>query len=420
MAATLILIFSIGYCAIALEKLTRINKAAAALLTGVVCWTAYGAFSHGAPRVVEQQLVGSVSDISGILFFLMGAMTIVELIDSYQGFCIITDRITLGSRRSLLWTLCGLTFFLSAVLDNLTTTIIMVSLLVKVLEDRGDRPLFAGMIVIAANAGGAWTPIGDVTTTMLWIGDRISSTAVMSALIIPSLLCLIVPLVLVSLRMKDQPRLPPITPGAQCNVTDTLKRNIIFFSGLAVLVLVPVFKAITHLPPYMGILFGLGVLWVITEIMNLNEKRDEHSVSRALRNIDLPSILFFLGILLAVAALHASGLLPRLAAFIDINIENKNMIILLVGLLSSIVDNVPLVAAVMNMYDLSQIPKDHHFWMFLSYCAGTGGSCLVIGSAAGIAAMGIVKIDFFWYVKKIAPLALVGYLAGALWFILVG
>jgi Na+/H+ antiporter NhaD/arsenite permease-like protein len=203
-------------------------------------------------------------------------------------------------------------------------------------------------------------------------------------------------------------------------VTDTLKRNIIFFSGLAVLVLVPVFKAITHLPPYMGILFGLGVLWVITEIMNLNEKRDEHSVSRALRNIDLPSILFFLGILLAVAALHASGLLPRLAAFIDINIENKNMIILLVGLLSSIVDNVPLVAAVMNMYDLSQIPKDHHFWMFLSYCAGTGGSCLVIGSAAGIAAMGIVKIDFFWYVKKIAPLALVGYLAGALWFILVG
>jgi Na+/H+ antiporter NhaD/arsenite permease-like protein len=418
MTTTLIFIFTIGYCAIALEKLTKINKAAAALLTGVLCWTAYGAFSPD-KYLVAQQLIKHVGDLSGILFFLMGAMTIVQMMDSYNGFRIITDRITTKSKLPLLWTLGIIAFFLSAVLDNLTTTIVMVSLLLKLVSDRKERLLFAGIIVIAANAGGAWTPIGDVTTTMLWIGGRISSLPVMYSLLIPSLLCLFVPLIMLSLSMKGTFQSPSKRDNPSENGISALQRNIVFFTGLGALIFVPIFKTITHLPPYMGILFGLGILWVITELMHLKEKKEEFSVSRALQNIDMPSILFFLGILLAVAALQAAGLLPRLAAFIDATIGNKDVILLMVGLFSSIIDNVPLVAAVMNMYGLSEFPKDHRFWMLLSYCAGTGGSCLIIGSAAGIAAMALVKIDFLWYVKRIMPLALAGYLAGAAWFIFV-
>ena len=420
MGIAIIIVFILGYLFITLEHSININKAATALLTGVLCWTLY-IFSSTDPHLVNEQLTEHLGEISGILFFLMGAMTIVELIDAHDGFDVITDAITTLSKKKLLWIICFLAFFLSAVLDNLTTTIVMVSLLRKLIDDKKDRMLFIGMIVIAANAGGAWSPIGDVTTTMLWIGGQVTTKNIIINLFIPSLICLIVPLLAVSFTVKGNIERPISANSNDKKPASFFQRKVIFFSGLGILLFVPVFKTVTHLPPFMGMLFGLGSLWVISELIHKDKDefdKDTYSVLHALRKIDMPSVLFFLGILIAISAIQSTGQLGQLASFMDAKIANINLIVISIGLLSSIVDNVPLVAASMGMYDLQTYPTDHYFWEFLAYCAGTGGSALIIGSAAGVAAMGMEKIDFFWYVKKISWLALIGYFAGAFTYIL--
>jgi NhaD family Na+/H+ antiporter len=410
--AILIAVFVIGYAAIALEHPLKINKAASALLTGVLVWTVY-VLAGSDKAAVSNELTEHLGEVSGILFFLLGAMTIVELIDAHDGFEVITSRITTNSKRKLLWIICLLTFFLSAVLDNLTTAIVMVTMVRRLVQDQKERLFVVGMIVIAANAGGAWSPIGDVTTTMLWIGGQITSRIILK-LFLPSLVCLVVPLLVVSFLMKGNVKKPSAGPSP--SKTSAFERNVVFFSGLAVLVFVPVFKAITHLPPYMGILFGLGLLWVVTELIHQQKephKKTQLSVAQALRNIDVPSILFFLGILLAISALESAHLLEHLARFMDQRIGNQSLIVILIGFLSAVVDNVPLVAATMGMYDLRTHPTDSFLWEFIAYCAGTGGSILIIGTAAGVAAMGIEKIDFVWYLKRIGWLAALGYLTGA-------
>ncbi len=419
---TLILItFIVGYLAITAEHGLRINKAAIALLTGVSCWTLY-AFTQQDVHLVSHQLAEHVGEISGILFFLMGAMAIVELIDAHDGFDIITSRITTRNKRKLLWLLSTITFFLSAVLDNLTTTIVMVSLVRKLFPASDTRLLFVSVVVIAANAGGAWSPIGDVTTTMLWIGGQITSTATMAHLILPSIVCTVVPCALISIRLKGEVE---NMPAAKTLNTQSLgrDRNLVFAIGLLSLIFVPVFKSITHLPPYMGILGALGLLWVITELIHAGKDerdKDRFSVLYALRKIDMPSILFFLGILLAIGVLQHTGVLTSTAQWLDQHVGNINLVVIIIGFLSAIVDNVPLVAAAMGMYDMTVYPTDSYFWQFLAYSAGTGGSMLIIGSAAGVAAMGIEKINFMWYLKHVSWLALVGFLVGAGVFILQG
>ena len=412
MATTILVIFVLGYMAIALEHSIKLNKAASALVTAVLCWTVY--ISHAPDtHTVNEQLGEHLGEIASILFFLLGAMTIVELIDAHDGFEVITSCIKTAKKTKLLWLISLLAFLLSAVLDNLTTTIVMVSLIRKMVKDKETRLFFCGLVVIAANAGGAWSPIGDVTTTMLWIAEKVSTVQLVRQLILPSLACLVAPLVLVSLRMKG--KIEIVETETKTNNRD---RNIVFITGILVLLSVPVFKTISHLPPYMGMLLGLGIMWVITEIIH-HEKdtQDKHflSVQYALRKIDTPSILFFLGILLSVSALGSIGALTNVAESLNKHIGNPVMIVSIIGVASSIVDNVPLVAAAMGMY---QFPTDHFFWHFLAYCAGTGGSLLIIGSAAGVAAMGIEKIEFFWYLKRIGWLALAGYVAGILIFLL--
>ncbi|RYY66306.1 MAG: sodium:proton antiporter [Chitinophagaceae bacterium] len=420
MTTILVFVFVLGYVTITLEHPLRLNKAATALVTGVLCWTVF-IMASGNREHVAEGLMQHLGDTAQILFFLMGAMTIVELIDAHDGFEIITQRITTRSKRKLIWILCTLAFALSAVLDNLTTTIVMVSLARKLITEKEDRLYFAGAIVVAANAGGAWSPIGDVTTTMLWIGGQVTALNIIRSLFLPSLVCLLVPMLWLSLRMRGKVATPKEPPSNECTPLERRNRNIVFYSGLCILLLVPVFKTVTHLPPFMGILLGLGVLWIIVEI--LHHEKDEadrahYTVAYALRKIDTPSILFFLGILLAISALESSGLLGNAARSLDNALGNQNLVVLAIGLLSAIVDNVPLVAASMGMYDLATYPTDHPFWEFLAYSTGTGGSALIIGSAAGIAAMGIEKIDFIWYLKRISWLALIGFFAGALVYML--
>lgn len=415
MIALVIGIFIAGYIAIATEHFININKAASALVTGVLCWVVY-ILSVTDKEIVSEQLTEHLGELSGILFFLMGAMTIVELIDVHNGFEIITKRINQRGKRKLLWIVSFITFFLSPALDNLTTTIVMISLIRKLLDDPKNRLLFAGMIVISSNAGGAWSPIGDVTTTMLWIGGQITAANIVVKLILPSIACMIVPLMVLSFRLKGNAQRPTIVNNENGPAIPSRTQHIIFFSGVIILILVPVFKTVTHLPPYMGILIGLGILWIITEIMHGSKDSDDKhflSVAYALRKIDSPSILFFLGILMSIAALQVTGILTDVAAWMDNHLANTNVIVLSFGLLSSIIDNVPLVAASQGMYDLNQYPTDHFFWEFLAYCTGTGGSVLIIGSAAGVAAMGMEKISFFWYLKRFSLLALLGYFAGA-------
>jgi len=422
METLIVIIFILGYSAIAFEQFVRINKAASALVTGVLCWTVY-ILSSANKQDVIMQLDHHMGSLSGILFFLMCAMTIVELVDAHNGFEFITARITQTNKIKLIWLLGFITFFLSAVLDNLTTTIVIVSLIRKLIPESKDRLFFAGITVIAANAGGAWTPIGDVTTTMRWIGGQISTWNIIIRLFIPSMISLIVPLVIVSFMingtiLKDEPDIETK------KVRDDLSRIhqfIVFSSGILMLILIPVFKTLTHLPPYMGALIALGLLWVITGF--IHDKMDEQikkklSLSSALKKIDSPTILFFLGILLSVASLGSIGLLPKLASWITATIINENIVLFLLGLISAVIDNVPLVAAVQGMYSLDQYPLNHNFWLLLAYCAGTGGSILIIGSAAGVAAMGMEKINFFWYLKKISFLALLGYFAGIITFML--
>jgi Na+/H+ antiporter NhaD/arsenite permease-like protein len=412
MEILIIAIFIIGYGAIALEHPLRINKAASALITGVLCWTIY-ILASANKEMVSGQLTEHLGDVAGILFFLLGAMTIVELIDAHDGFEVITRRITTQSKRKLLWIVCLLTFFLSAVLDNLTTAIVMASMIRKLLDQKADRMFFVGIVVIAANAGGAWSPIGDVTTTMLWIGGQITSANIVLKLIAPSLVCLLVPLIIVSFMIKGKAQRASAASSLR---TTAFERNLVLFSGMIVLILVPVFKTVTHLPPYMGILLGLGVLWVINEFIHQRKTEQERkllSVAHALRAIDVPSILFFLGILISISALESTHILERLARTMDQRIGNESLIVVCIGFLSAVVDNVPLVAATMGMYDLRIHPTDSYLWEFIAYCAGTGGSILIIGTAAGVAVMGIEKINFFWYLKKIGWLAALGYFAGA-------
>lgn len=437
----LALVFAAGYVLIILEHNTGIDKVAASLLTGVLCWTVY---TVGAPTLInvdmlppeflasqagnspadiariwvaEHQLMGRFGEIASILFFLLGAMTIVEMVDTYGGFEIITDRIHARSVTSLLWIIGLVTFFLSAALDNLTTTIVMISLVRKLVGKQEQRLWFAGLIVIAANAGGAWSPIGDVTTTMLWIGGQISSAAIIRSMFLPSLACLLVPLGLLSLQLRGQLVTPPAAAGSEARAFTVSRRhrNIMFAAGIGGLLFVPLFKTLTHLPPFMGMLFSLGVVWVISEI--LHDDRDAAldsgmHVLKVLRRIDTPSVLFFLGILTAVSALEATGLLRIAADALGHLIGQIHVIVFFIGLLSAVVDNVPLVAAVMGMYDLGTHPADDLVWLYLAFAAGTGGSCLIIGSAAGVAAMGMERINFFWYMRRIGVLALAGYLAG--------
>lgn len=411
--------FIIGYAAIALEHNIKINKAATALVTGAICWAIYALLTPDIHHAVES-LTEHLGEVSGILFFLLGAMTIVELIDAHDGFYIITDRIRTTNKKKLVWIVSIITFFLSAVLDNLTTTIVLVSLLRKIIKDRNERLMFAGLVIISANAGGAWSPIGDVTTTMLWIGGQITVTKIIAQTFIPSLVCMIIPTFIIGRQLKGKLERPQLADQKE-SIVPPGERSLVFWLGVASLLFVPVFKTITHLPPYMGVLFGLGILWIITEMIHSGRDEEEKgllSVNHALRKIDTPSILFFLGILLSIGALQSIGILNSLATWMDQTIGNINIITISIGLLSAVVDNVPLVAAAQGMYTLEQYPTDHYFWEFLAYCAGTGGSALIIGSAAGVAAMGLEKIEFFWYVKKISWLALIGYLTGAGVFIL--
>jgi len=420
MIALIIITFIVGYILIALENTIKINKAAIALITGVLCWTVYILFSSD-KSFVNEQLTGHLGELSGILFFLLGAMTIVELIDSHEGFDIISSRIKQTDKRKLLWIVSFITFFLSSILDNLTTTIVIVSLLRKLVKNQQDRLFFTGIVVIAANAGGAWSPIGDVTTTMLWIGGQITTVNIIFKLFLPSIVSLIVPVLVMSITFKGTLEIPIVKENKKSLELSSNHQSLVFFSGILILILVPVFKTFTHLPPYMGILIGLGFLWIITEMIHgKKEEPIKHSFSvvLALRKIDASSILFFLGILISIAALESTGILSGLAQWMTINIANDNVVVLSLGMLSAVVDNVPLVAAAQGMYDLTQYPTDHYFWEFLAYCTGTGGSILIIGSAAGVAAMGMEKIDFIWYFKKISFLAIIGYFAGAIVYML--
>ncbi len=417
MELILIAIFILGYAAIAFEHPLKINKTAPALLIGALMWAIWALVDPHNIDHISSELNLELASIAQILFFLLGAMTIVELIDAHQGFKIITNRITTKNARKLLWIVSIITFFLSAVLDNLTTAIVMVSLLRKLVHDKEQRLFFAGMVVIAANAGGAWSPIGDVTTTMLWIGGQISSVNIMKTLFLPSLVCMIVPLIVVGFRLKGEVKRDAYD-YTKAEKEEKVKGSLlILIMGIGALLFVPVFKTVTHLPPYLGMLFGLSVLWVVSELIHIDmseEEKKPYSAIHAISKIDVPSVLFFLGILLGIASLQGTGVLAELAAWMDRTIGNQDLIALSIGLLSAVIDNVPIVAATIKMYPLADFPLDSKIWEFIAYAAGTGGSCLIIGSAAGVAVMGMEKIDFIWYLKKISWLALLGYIAGAL------
>lgn len=455
MSIAILIIFILGYICIAAEHAIRIDKAAIALITGVVCWTLYFMGTHDvAPHLqsyydayitfststgsgdsdihsfLDHRLLHHLQEIAGILLFLMGAMTIVELIDAHEGFRVITDRIQSTNKVRLLWIVSLLAFFLSAALDNLTTAIVMVSLGRKLISDQKTRWFFGGMIIIAANAGGAWSPIGDVTTTMLWIGKQITAVPVMKEIFFCSLFSLLLPLGVLSFVMKGNIERPKSTETDSGSIS-RFERNAVFLLGVGGLLFVPVFKTITHLPPFMGMMFSLGIVWFTTELIHgkkIMQEKSKYSALQALRKIDMPSVLFFLGILLSVAALGEVGHLLSLSGWLRDHLGNVYAINIAIGLLSAIIDNVPLVAASMGMYDVSPVLtgdswsdmfiQDGTFWHFLAYTAGTGGSILIIGSAAGVAVMGIEKIPFTWYMKNIAPWALLGYFGGCLIYIL--
>jgi Na+/H+ antiporter NhaD/arsenite permease-like protein len=442
----MVVIFVLGYTAIALEHPLKIDKSASALLIGALTWAIFALdsteilglgfnyewnelisrYSLNAEQIAElgnhfvkHELSHHLSEISEILFFLLGAMTIVEVVDHHQGFKLITDKIQTTSKVKLLWVLGFLTFFMSAALDNLTTTIVMVTLLRKLISDKETRWMFASMIIIAANAGGAWSPIGDVTTIMLWIGGQVTALNIILMVFVPSLVAMIVPLSILSFTMKGNVTRPEIDNNIKTDFTTDAEKKLFLFVGVGALLFVPVFKTVTHLPPYMGMLLGLGTIWTISEINNRNKSEEDKrhlSVVNILKRVDIPTVMFFLGILTAVASLQSAGHLGQVSIWLD-EVTNKNIYIIdtAIGILSSIVDNVPLVAGAMGMYEIAHVGTyavDGVFWELLAYTAGTGGSILIIGSAAGVAAMGMEKIDFIWYMKKISLLAFIGYMAG--------
>lgn len=420
MLTALIVIFVLTYASIALEHPLHINKAASSLIGAGVLWTLY-ALGTSDSHMVGEQLNESLMGTAQIVFFLMGAMAIVEVVDAHDGFDVITAHINTSSLPKLMWIVGFVTFFLSSILDNLTTTIVMVSLMKKLLAKQDDRLFFAGIIVIAANAGGAWSPIGDVTTTMLWIGGQITAAAIIKGVFLAALVNLLVPLAITAYTLRGRPVEAPQKVGTSGEGTTSLiERNTMFFLGLGILVAVPAFKTITHLPPFMGILLGLGILWLVGDLLHKKKNDDEKehlTLAHALSKIDMSSLVFFVGILLAVATLEHTNVLSSLAMWLDKTVGRQDIIVVIIGLVSAIVDNVPLVAASMGMYDLAKYPTDSFLWEFIAYCAGTGGSILIIGSAAGVAAMGMEKIRFFWYVKRISGLALAGYFAGALTYV---
>jgi len=467
----MVVIFVLGYTMIALEHPIKVDKAASALLTGTILWALYALnyhsilelnlspawtdvksighdvlnyikpnvgdahyndvweddveLSHNMVHFVKHELEHHLIEIAEILFFLLGAMTIVETVDQHQGFKLITDKIKTTNKVKLLWILSTLSFFMSAALDNLTTTIVMVALLRKLIDDQKTRWFFASMVVLAANAGGAWSPIGDVTTIMLWIGGQITAVNIIMYVIVPSIITMVIPLLLLSFSVKGNVKRPQLASTETEEFTTSFERKLLLIMGVSALLFVPVFKTVTHLPPYLGMLFGLGVIWFTTEFLHRNkpiEDKRKLTVIGVLKKVDVPTIFFFLGILTAVAALQSAGHLAVMANYLDVNLHNIYAINVIIGLLSAIVDNVPLVAGAMGMYPvtdpgtvgyLADFVVDGKFWQFLAYCAGTGGSILIIGSAAGVAAMGLEKIDFIWYMKRISLLALIGYLAGA-------
>lgn len=415
----LLAIFVIGYLAIAFEHQIKLNKAASALITGVLCWTVY-IFNGADHDAAHHALLEHMGEISGILFFLLGAMTIVELIDAHDGFEPISAAIKTTNKFKLLTIITVLAFFLSAVLDNLTTTIVLISLVAKLVKVEKEKLVFASIIVIAANAGGAWSPIGDVTTTMLWIGGQVTTQAIIKSVFIPSVVSVIIPLVVIGLSLKG--KVEQVKEDKLLAKRSTPReRNLVLIVGILSLLFVPVFKTWTGLPPFMGMLFSLGVMWLITEIIHSGKDtmdKDSLSVNFAIRKIDTPSILFFLGILISVAALQSAGTLKEMADYLNHQIGDQKLIVVVLGIFSAIIDNVPLVAATQGMYSLTEFPTDHPFWLFLAYCSGTGGSMLIIGSAAGVAAMGLTKIEFFWYLKKVSLWTLLGYLAGAAVYVL--
>lgn len=432
MIAALLIIFIAGYIMIASEHVLKINKATFALIMCALLWSVYSLCSHD-PHV-SSEMVEALGDTCEIVVFLIGAMTIVELIDRYGGFRILVDRIHASDKRKLMWILAFVAFFLSSVLDNMTTTIIMVMMLRRMLSKQNERWIFACVIVLAANAGGAWSPIGDITTIMLWMKNYVSSVDLIVNLLVPSLVSVVVP-VLIATRMIEATAVEPLNSQDSRVGYDLSEHHhglsvLILCCGVAGLLFVPVFKAVTHLAPYMGILFSLGMLWILTELLvrhyNLDGKI-EGRVSQVIKNIDLSTILFFLGILMAVAALSQAGILGSLAAWLNETFHNVYIINGIIGVLSSIVDNVPLVAACMEMYPVANdamiaassdaaytalFVEDGIFWHLLTFCAGVGGSMLIIGSAAGVVAMGIEKIPFMWYLKRITLLAFIGYLCG--------
>ena len=426
----IVVVFVIGYACIALEALTKVNKAAIALLMCVFCWTllmlnpgsfypdvlsAGGNVVHKVAEVIEHHL----GDAAGTLFFLMGAMTIVEIVDSNGGFNFVRDALKTRSKRKLLWRMAFMTFFLSAILDNLTTSIVMIMVLRKLVQSREERLLYAASIIVSANSGGAFSPIGDVTTIMLWIKGVITTQGVLTEIFVPSLVSMLVPVAIISLSLKGKFDKAQNLAAAHVSQFTKTQRNIIFWLGVGGLVFVPVFKTITHLPPFMGILLVLGVLWTTTEIFHYNTSEDDtmaKRVSDILSRIDLSTIMFFLGILMAVAVLQEVGVLTALGQGLnDAFSGNYYVINGIIGVLSSIVDNVPLVAGCMGMYPVAEtgaMAVDGVFWQLLAYCAGVGGSILIIGSAAGVVVMGLEKITFGWYMKKISWIVLIGYLLG--------
>jgi len=420
MITILIIIFTIGYLAITLEQTIKINKSATALMTAVLCWTLIISNASNKEIIIEQ-LSHHLSSISEIVFFLLGAMTIVEIIDAHDGFQNITERIKTNHKTKLIWLIAVITFFLSAVLDNLTSTIVMMSILNKLIEDKKTKWLLLGLVIISSNAGGAFSPIGDVTTPMLWIGGQISPLNIMKQTFLASLVCMVVPTLMINYMIKGKIELRANVENSLNFNTNSFERNLIFYVGIGCLLFVPLFKTLTNLPPYMGMFLSLGIIWTLTELIHNKKHVNEKgilSVSHALRKIDTPSILFFFGILLSIASLEVVGVLPQMASTLNSSIGNLNLVAICIGLLSAVFDNVPLVAALQSMYSLNDYPQDHYFWELLAFTAGTGGSCLIIGSAAGVAVMGIEKIDFFWYLKKISWIALIGFIAGVATFLI--
>ena len=414
-----IAVFVITYAAITLEHQLKLNKSAPALLGAGVLWSLYALYL-GDNQALTLHLNESLVGTAQIIFFLLGAMTIVEVIDAHNGFDVITQRIRTQRLSTLMWLVGTVTFFLSAVLDNLTTAIVMVSLMKKLLQEREDRLFFAGIIVIAANAGGAWSPIGDVTTTMLWIGGQVTALGIMKSLFLPSVVAAVIPLAITAWLLRGQAVHAPPQRGGSVSKSAAFEGNLMFTLGLGILVMVPVFKTVTGLPPFMGILLGLGVLWVVGDFLHkskVEEDKAHLTLAHAMSRIDLSSLTFFIGILLSVAVLEHTHILSDLAQWLNEHVGRLDLIVLLIGFASAVVDNVPLVAASMGMYSMTDYPPDSFIWEFIAFCAGTGGSMLIIGSAAGVAAMGLEKINFFWYVKHISGLALAGYLAGALVYV---